>query len=85
MRGGGGGNKFHQIKNNNPYVKIKFSILPNLFLFNPTFKCMQVLVKAKTLNTFIYITHLICISSYQKSKSSYKLKVNGEKTLRCRH
>ena len=29
----------------------------------------------------IYITHLICISSYQKSKSSYKLKVNGEKTL----
>ena len=31
------GNKFHQIKNNNPHVKIKFSILPNLFLFNPNF------------------------------------------------
>ena len=27
----------------------------------------------------IYISHWICISSYQKSKSSYKLKVNGEK------
>ena len=56
MGGGGGsgerGNKFHQIKNNNPHVKIKFSILPNLFLFNPTFKCMQVLVIAKNLNTF---------------------------------
>ena len=55
--GGGGrgrrGNKFHQIKNNNPHVKIKFSILPNLFLFNLPFKCMQVLVKAKNLNTFI--------------------------------
>ena len=58
-RGGGGcgeggrrGNKFHQIKNNNPHVKIKFSILPNLFLFKPTFKCMQVLVKAKNLSTF---------------------------------
>ena len=53
---GGGrrrGNKFHQIKNNNPHVKIKFSVLPNLFLFNPAFKCMQVLVKAKNLNTFI--------------------------------
>ena len=56
--GGGGrrrrGNKFHQIKNNNPHVKIKCSILPNLFLFKPTFKCMQVLVKAKNLNTFIF-------------------------------
>ena len=51
--GGGRGNKFHQIKNNNPHVKIKFSILPNLFLFNLPFKCMQVLVKAKYLNTFI--------------------------------
>ena len=55
-RGGGGGeeayNKFHQIKNNNAHVKNKFSILPNLFLFNPTFKCMQVLVKAKNLSTF---------------------------------
>ena len=49
---GGGGGKFHQIKNNNPHVKIKLSILPNLFLVNPTFKCMQVLVKAKNLNTF---------------------------------
>ena len=52
-RGGGRrGNKFHQIKNNNPHVKIKFSILPKLFLFNPTFKCMQVVVKAKNLSTF---------------------------------
>ena len=50
--GGGGGDKFHQIKNNNPHVKIKFSILPYLLLFNPTFKCMQVLVKAMNLNTF---------------------------------
>ena len=43
--GGGGeeeeGDKFHQIKNNNPHVKIKCSILPNLFLFKPTFKCMH--------------------------------------------
>ena len=50
--GGVGGDKFHQIKNNNPHVKIRFSVLPNLFLFNPTFKCMQVLVKAKNWNTF---------------------------------
>ena len=43
MWGGGGGgrgedeegNKLHQIKNNNPHIKIKFSILPNLFLFKP--------------------------------------------------
>ena len=49
------GNKFHRIKknNNNPHVNIKCSILPNLFLFKPTFKCMQVLAKAKNLNTFI--------------------------------
>ena len=56
--GGGGeeeGGKIHQIKNNNPHVKIKCSILPNLFLFKPTFKCMQVLVKAKNLNTFILL------------------------------
>ena len=52
------GNKFHQIKNNNPHVKIKFSILPNLFLFNPPFKCMQVLVKPKNLNTFILHVHI---------------------------
>ena len=52
-RAGWRGNKFYQIKNNNPHVKIKFSILPNLFLFNLPFKCMQVLVKAKNLNTFI--------------------------------
>ena len=66
MRGGGrlgsgrglgrgvcaGRDKCHQIKNNNPHVKIRFSVLPNLFLFNPTFKCMQFLVKAKNLNTF---------------------------------
>ena len=49
---GEGGYKFHQVKNNNLHVKIRFSVLPNLFLFNPIFKCMQVLVKAKNLNTF---------------------------------
>ena len=53
---GGRGNNFHQIKNNNPHVKIKFSILPNLFLFNPTLKCLQVLVKAKKLETHLDYT-----------------------------
>ena len=51
---GVGGNKFHQVKNNNPHVKIRFSVLPNLFLFNPTFKCMQVLVKVKNLTHLDY-------------------------------
>ena len=60
--GGGGrrrrrGNKFHQIKNNNPHVKIKCSILLNLFLFKQTFKCMQVNSGQSKELEHIYITH----------------------------
>ena len=47
------GESIPSIKNNNPHVKIKCSILLNLFLFKVTIKCMQVRVKAKNLNTFI--------------------------------
>ena len=55
--GGGGeregrGNKFHKIENNLHAKNYVFLLTP-LFLFNPTFKCLQVLVKAKKLGLHI--------------------------------